>query len=257
MRRLVAALACRNGGSRLFGKPMQNLVAGVTILDQILRTLEALPAIGECVLGISVGVENEIFVEIAKARGIPFIVGDQQDVLSRLIECARASQGSDVFRITTECPFLYYEPLVEAWYRHVMNGNDITVTGTLPLGTAFEIYTLEALVRSHRHGNDESREMCSRYAKQHADEFLIEVLEPEFSLRRPDLRLTVDYPEDLVVCREVYRTLIDKAPLIPLKEIVKFLDGRPDLKVLVQRYVKPPAYLWRGSRAASLAMPRN
>ena len=36
MRRLVAALACRVQGQRLYGKPLQNLAAGKTILDQIL-----------------------------------------------------------------------------------------------------------------------------------------------------------------------------------------------------------------------------
>ncbi len=71
MRRLVAALACRAGGSRLYGKPLQNLVPGKTILDQILDTMAALAPIDHAVLGISEGIENAIFVDVAKARGVP------------------------------------------------------------------------------------------------------------------------------------------------------------------------------------------
>src|SRR4051794_33973009 len=111
MRRLVAALACRVQGKRLYGKPMQNLAPDRTILSQILDTMERLPAIETSVLGIAQGMENQPFVEIANARGIPHIIGDEIDVLMRLIQCGRAGNATDVFRITTECPFLYFEPV--------------------------------------------------------------------------------------------------------------------------------------------------
>jgi len=37
MRKLVAALACRNTSNRLFGKPMQNLDNNKTILDELVN----------------------------------------------------------------------------------------------------------------------------------------------------------------------------------------------------------------------------
>lgn len=41
MRKLVAALACRNQGSQLYGKPLQNLdiINGTCVLDQIISCL--------------------------------------------------------------------------------------------------------------------------------------------------------------------------------------------------------------------------
>ena len=54
---------------------------------------------------------------------------------------------------------------------------------------------------------------------------------------RPDIRLTVDYPEDLVLCRRVFEQFRDKAPLIPLADIIGFLDGSPHLRDLVAPYV--------------------
>ena len=136
-RRLVAALACRVQGKRLYGKPLQNLAPDRTILNQILDTMERLPAIETSVLGIAVGVENQPFVEIAKARGIGHIIGDEIDVLMRLIQCGRSAKATDVFRITTECPFLYFELVAEAWRRHVEHDNDVTATDGLPEGTHF------------------------------------------------------------------------------------------------------------------------
>ena len=51
--------------------------------------------------------------------------------------------------------------------------------------------------------------------------------------KRPDIRLSVDYPEDLVLCRAVYQHFKDKAPLIPLSDIIAYLDTRPDLLELI------------------------
>jgi len=237
VRRLIAALACRLQGTRLYGKPVQNLVEGKRILDQILDTIEQLPSIEKAVLGISEGNENQVFVDVARSRNIPYIIGDQEDVLSRLISCGRQADATDVFRITTECPFLHAEPVEEAWNRHLDHGNDVTTTDGLPEGTHFEIYTLKSLELSHEWGTDCHREGCSRYVREHREEFQVEVMMPPDELVRMDLRLTVDYPEDLVLCRRVYEEFQEQAPLIPLVEIIEFLDANPELKRLVEPYV--------------------
>lgn len=244
MRRLAAALACRVQGKRLYGKPLQNLAPDRTILSQILDTMERLPQIGISVLGIAEGSGNQPFVEIAQARGIPHIIGDETDVLMRLIQCGRAVNATDIFRITTECPFLYFEPVAEAWRRHVENDNDVTATDGLPEGTHLEIYKLSALEASHERGDAYHRsEGCSRYIRQHRKDFRVETINPPAALARMDLRLTVDYPEDLVLCRAIYQALAAKAPLMPLADIIAFVDANPKLKDLVAPYVHP-MLLW-------------
>ena len=62
MRKLVAAIACRNKGSRLYGKPLQNLDIdrGFSVLDNIIGCLKQIPVIDEIVLGIANGIENDV-----------------------------------------------------------------------------------------------------------------------------------------------------------------------------------------------------
>lgn len=239
-RRLVAALACRNNGSRLYGKPLQNLIGDVTILDQIIHAIKTFPAIDEIVLGISEGVANAPFVDVAHAHNISYIYGDPKDVLMRLVQCGRAGRATDVFRVTTECPWFAYDLFEPIWRNHVNNQNDITVCDQLPEGLHFEIYTLEALERSHARGAEVDRsEMCSNYARKHQHEFKIEVVLPPEELRRLDLRVTVDYPEDLVLTRAIAKACKASMPLVPTQDIIKFLDSRPDIKELVASYVVP------------------
>ncbi|OGX49096.1 MAG: hypothetical protein A3G88_06300 [Omnitrophica WOR_2 bacterium RIFCSPLOWO2_12_FULL_63_16] len=240
MRRLVAALACRAQGSRLYGKPLQHLDVEehVTILDHMIRLIKTLPPIQAIVLGISEGDANLPFLEVARQHGVDYIIGDQRDVLHRLVSCGRKAGGTDVFRVTTESPFFYYELVEEAWRRHVEAGNDVTTTDGLPEGCHFEIYTLEALERSHRLGDARHRsELCSLYVREHLDDFRVEVLPIPPSLERLDLRLTVDYPEDLVLCRRVYAHLKRKAPRLPIGDIIAFIDSHPELQALVAPYV--------------------
>ncbi|MBI3608054.1 MAG: glutamate-1-semialdehyde 2,1-aminomutase [Nitrospirae bacterium] len=242
MRTLVAALACRAGGSRLYGKPLQllDLTRKLSVIEYMIESLKTEPSIAEIVLGVSQGTENEPFHEVASRYGLRSIRGDEIDVLGRLIQCGEASGASDIFRVTTESPFTYLDPLADAWRFHRDNGNDLTAIDGAPEGSSFEIYTMEALRRSHERGESRHRsECCSLYVREHLEEFRIQVLEVPSELQRLDLRLTIDYPEDLVVCRRVYAHLRSQAPRIPLAGIVEFLDARPDLTALVEPYVVP------------------
>lgn len=239
-RRLVAALACRARGSRLYGKPLQplDIKTEYNILDFIIDGLKARHEIDEIVLGIAEGTENLVFKDIAQRHGINHIIGSEKDVLMRLIQCGRAGHATDVFRITTECPFLAWELLAPAWQAHVEKSNDITVTDYMAEGMNFEIYTQESLERSHAKGGDYERsEFCSAYPRRHPDEFKIEIIVPEKNDQRLDLRLTVDYPEDLVVCRKVYEALKDRAPHISIHDIITFLDANPHLNETLKPFI--------------------
>jgi spore coat polysaccharide biosynthesis protein SpsF len=223
-RRLVAAIACRNQGSRLYGKPLQNLdpVEGVRILDNIIACLRTIGCIDEIVLGISEGVDNVAFQDLAKERGLRYVVGDQIDVLSRLVDGGRLTGATDIFRVTSESPFPYFEPVEDAWRRHQDEQADATFMDDIIDGCGFEIISLNG-GRKHR------SELCTLYIREHPLELKIIRLVPPQELVRKDLRLTVDNPEDLAVCRIVYGALKGNAPRIPVTAIARFLDANPRL----------------------------
>ena len=77
-RKLVAAVACRNQGTRLYAKPLQNLDIenSVTILDNVVACLKSVPVIDEICLGIAASEENIAFTKFADQNGLPHITGD-------------------------------------------------------------------------------------------------------------------------------------------------------------------------------------
>lgn len=240
-RKLIAAIACRNKGSRLYGKPLQNLDVdnGIRIIDNIIDHLKKIEIIDEIVLGIANAVENEVYVEIAKDKKIHFIHGDEKDVLQRLIKCGEKVNATDIFRITSESPFMYYQSINELWDIYVKKELDAIFQDDIIDGCGFEIISLEALKKSHLEGDDKHRsELCTLFIRENLDKFNVVKVKAKKELYRKDLRLTVDNPEDLIICRELYDQFKTQAPQLDIYNLIDYLDQNPHLKDLVSKYTQ-------------------
>lgn len=228
-RKLVAVLACRNEGTRLFGKPLQNLCidSNQSILDQIVCTLARIECIDKIVLAISDTPANSSFIEYAKNNNFPYVLGSEEDVLSRLIQGAQLENASDIFRVTSESPFVHWQVIEEAWLSHCSHDCDATFLDNIIDGCGFEIIKTSAMEKSWLHGLSKHRsEFSTLYIRENRLLFNICNLPCPDSLIRKDLRLTVDYPEDLIVCRSVYSFLKNTNLLdsYHLDQIVQYLD---------------------------------
>lgn len=221
----------------MFGKPLQPLAPGVSILSQLIGALQRSPCIDEVALAIAEGVENEIFIEVAEMFDCQHLVGSENDVLERVFDLASRVGATDVFRKTSEDPFFDYALLPSAWQQHVDEQPDATVVDNLPEGTGFEIVSMSALSTCYEFATGSEREHILDYLRSHRSKFHIKRLEPAIPCRRPDLRLTVDNPEDLIVARAVYQRFARSAPLIPLADIVAFLDANQDLTAVNKAFV--------------------
>lgn len=234
--KIVAALACRVQSKRLYGKPVQLLDVenNITIIEYLVSFLKSVSLIDEIVLAISEGDENKPFYTLAEKMGVEYIVGSEQDVQHRLILAADKAEGSIVYRVTTECPFIYMDNFEDVLRKHVENQASLTVIEGLPEGTYYEIIDLECLKLAHDEGESRHRsELCTLYMAENPKKFSIQKLDVDSqALHRPDIRLTVDYPEDLIVVREVYKALKNEGQFLKIDEIIKYMDEHPQLKAV-------------------------
>ncbi len=241
MKRVYGAIiTCRNGSSRLYGKPLQNLdiEMGMTVIDYMVSWMRTVPCYDHIVFAIAEGVDNQVYIEVAEKLGVSYFFGIEDDVLARTIDGAEQFGFTDVTRFTPESPYTCFDVVEEAWSEHVRGNYDASFLDNVPNGSNFEIIKVEALKASHKLGNEWHRTMGpGLFIREHKEQFDIRYIPVNDELRRPEIRLTIDYPEDLVLCRAVYKEFKDKAPRIPVSEIIAFLDLRKDLTGLVDSYV--------------------
>lgn len=223
--RVVATLACRSESTRLYGKPLQR-IGDDHVLGRLLDQLERVDALDEIVLAISDSPSQSSYVAVAESRDLEYVVGPTEDVLGRLIQAANAVDGDVVVRTTTENPFVYWENLDDL----VREDADLSVTRNLPHGAPIEVVSLAALEESHERGQPRHRsEHCTSYITEHPETFTIRTVDPPERLARPDVRVTVDNPCDLIFVREVYDRLAAEPDEIRLEDVVDVLEHEPEL----------------------------
>ena len=188
--------------------------------------------------------EGQYYAVITKMLGdgrvmLKYVNGKESDPLGRLIQCGKKAKATDILRITVECPFPYFNLINRYWEVHKKTSADATFLENIIDGCGFEIISLSSLVQSHKKcKTKKDSEFSTSYIRKNYKKFNINKFLTPKKFNRKDLRLTVDYPEDLAVCRIIYKRFIKDAPKFKLEKIVKFLDQNPNLKSMVKPYVK-------------------
>lgn len=240
----TAVLACRLESTRLFGKPMQ-LINDLPIILHLISRLRKPKKIDEIVLAISDEPGQHVFIDLARKNGLRHVIGDQKDVLGRLIKGGDLAQTDIVVRTTTENPYIYWENLDELIELHIKNRADLTVTEHLPLGSFLEVISLTAMKKAHHDGEDRHRsELCTLYICENPEKFKIQKVKPPEKLRRPDIRLTVDTPQDLILVRTIWEKLSPIKEMFSINDIVDLFEADPSL-MRINNSNKETLYLWK------------
>lgn len=222
-----AILACRVGGTRLYGKPLQllDIDSKVTILEYLVEYIKQIKNIDTICLAIADGKANYGFAELAEKHGWSYVFGQEEDMLGRIIKAADQLGTEIAFLDSTESPFLYYDKVDELFEQQVREAINLSSVSELPDGASPSLVDIESLRISHQHAQQRNKELVTSYIFDHQGDFKINMLRPEEKLRRSDIRITVDYPEDLVFCRRVYQDLRGRDRLIKLTDIIDYWDA--------------------------------
>lgn len=243
-KKIVAVIPCRLDSKRLFGKPMQ-IIGNYTILELLIQQIKKSKIVKEVVIAISEGVGKEVFIDFCKNKKIKYILGDEEDVVKRLIDGAKIIDAKNLVRITSENPFIFWEGLDRIIEIHIKENNDLTTTIGLPQGSGIEVIKVSALEYTHKFGNKLHRsEYSTLFINENPDKFKIKRIQAPSELHRPKIRLTVDTPEDLILVRKIYKKFGKGKNPISLKKIISFLDKNPSItKINSQIEIKYVRYM--------------
>jgi spore coat polysaccharide biosynthesis protein SpsF len=199
------------------------LVGEKSILSHQITQLQDVTAINEMVLAISDTSSKSAFIDFAETHDLSYVVGDEVDVLQRIIDAGDAVDADIAVRTTTENPFLYLENIDQLIDRVIVENADLAVCRNLPLGAFAEVISMPALKQSHEYGTDRHRsELVTSFILEHYESFTVIATDPPEALNRPDIRLTVDNPCDLILTRKIWDLMSDHEDSYNLESIVDY-----------------------------------
>lgn len=229
--RTVIVVSARMASSRCPGKALAPL-AGRPLLEVLLDRMAAVRGVDGVVLATSVKADNDPLVEVARSAGFEAFRGDEDDVLRRHVDCARALGADHVVRVTGDNPLTDVETIELLVARHGREGADYTyVPGdALLMGILSEVISRPALERSWERGEPRHRsELMTLYIKEHPQEFRVVTAELPGGLYRPEYRLTVDEPEDVRLMQEIFARLFAPGRRVTTRQAIALLDREPGL----------------------------
>jgi spore coat polysaccharide biosynthesis protein SpsF len=190
--------------------------------------------------------QDDPLVEIARAENVQAFRGDPQDVLQRLTDAARRFGVDVVVNCMADNPFTdpeYIDRLVDY---HLENRHDYSRTEGLPLGCFAYLLSYPAMLKACQCKADRDTEIWGDYfTKTGLFRWgTMKVADP--GVLWPELRLTVDTPEDFDLVTRIFDELYEPGKVMPLREVLALCRRRPELPALnahVRQREGPPIHL--------------
>jgi spore coat polysaccharide biosynthesis protein SpsF len=230
---VMAFLQARMASTRLPGKVLMR-IHGQSILERAIRRLRASSAIHELAVLTTCRREDDAVVAEALRLNAQIYRGPEQDVLARFHEAAQKFRPDIIIRATADNPLIEIGSISRIVEALCSKGLDWCMETGLPYGAATEALTAEALTKVYLMAEEpHHREHVTLYIKEHSEEFRPLWLLPPDLLRFPQVRITVDTPEDLLFMDQLIGTLPQRDQPLPLEDYLPLA-----LKILHERECK-------------------
>jgi spore coat polysaccharide biosynthesis protein SpsF len=239
--KLVVVVQARTGSSRLPGKILKPL-AGRPLLARMIERVRAAKTPFDLVVATTVDATDDPVVDLCRELGVRVHRGHPTDLLDRHLGAARELRAEAVAKIPSDCPLIDPAVIDRVLGYYLEHAREYDFVSNLhpaswPDGNDVEVMSMAALETA-------GREAKKPHEREHTTPFLWD--QPERfrigSVRwsrdcSMSHRFTIDYPEDHQFIAAIYDALYTpQRPIFGLEEILAFLDSRPDVFAINQKY---------------------
>ena len=227
----IAVIQARISSTRLSEKAMIPLCGKPMIVHVIERAL-AIDGIDGVILATGISAVNDPLERIAGDCGIAVFRGSEDNVLERFYRAVEGAGCDYIMRITGDNPLT--DPVSASQALEHARGkmcDHCSVSG-IPVGTGIEIISMKALERAYRESSSPYHfEHVTPFIKEHPELFSIEKFRSTLENPFPDLRLTVDTPEDFQLMKIIYDALYKGQPIL-LADVISFIKANHEFIII-------------------------
>ncbi|HMR94753.1 MAG TPA: aminotransferase class III-fold pyridoxal phosphate-dependent enzyme [Microthrixaceae bacterium] len=224
-RTVVAIVQARLGSVRLPAKVLSPAL-GRPMLAHLLERLSRSATVDQIVVAIPATAANDGLATLASELQVACFRGEENDVLDRYFRAGDSAGASIVVRITGDCPLV--DPDLVDRVVETLERSDLDYVRTdeqFPDGFDVEAFRMEALRRA-------SEQATSEYDREHVTPFMrvdpanrVGAVSPAAEL--PDIRVTLDEPEDAAVIAGVLEVIGHNR--FTLDDVAELSRIRPEL----------------------------
>ena len=241
MTHVVTLIQARMSSSRLPGKVLLPL-GGKTVLDQVIARASAFSL--QVVVCTSTDASDDPIEAHCARAGVTCARGALDDVFSRFRDALSGVQVARTewfARVTADCP-LVSPTLARACIAAATREDDYVgaLSSAVPVGIAIELVRRAAFLAIDPVTLDPpEREHVTLRLYEHPGRYRVRRVAPPPSLFAPEMRLTLDYPEDYALLT----TLFERDPDLDAERAIERLRSEPALAQInaacAQRNARP------------------
>jgi spore coat polysaccharide biosynthesis protein SpsF len=219
----------RLGSSRLPKKPLIE-VKGKTLIEHLIDRAKAAKLPNMIALCTTTKPEDRIFQKIAKNNGVECFRGNEHDILKRFLDAAIKFKVDFIVNVDGDDVFCDPELMDKTVQSYLETGASFIKWNNLPLGATPVGLKVDALEKVCEIKDTLNTETGWGAYFTETRLFKVKYLEPEDeNLKKPEIRITLDYPEDLELVKKVYDKLYGPGKVITLREILNLFKKEPAL----------------------------
>lgn len=200
-------------------------------LAHMFRQIRQIPQVSEIILCTSTHPEDDPLPLCAKEQGVSCFRGSEDDVIKRLHDAAVFHQLDYILTITADCPLVSYEYAQVVLAHYQKTNADLITAFDLPHGAYCYGMKPSALAKVMDIKEASDTEVWGRYFFD-TGLFHVEALPVTKQHQRPDLRMTLDYPQDYEFFKKVIEGLSQHKKAIALDDIITFCDAHPEVPAI-------------------------
>ena len=223
--RVVAVIQARLESAR-YPRKVLTRIGDKQVIEHVFSRVREARLVDDCVFAIPFTESGNQLRKQLNASSLPFIEGPAEDVLERYFIAATQMNADFVVRVTADCP-LVDSSVIDIAISTLMDANAdyVRTSPEWPDGLDVEVFTFQSLEVAHQQATSEDeREHVTKYFRDSGKFSWVEFDPAE---RLPDVRITLDYPEDLQVLAAVWGKLEPGQPF--LQELRRVERQNPEI----------------------------
>ncbi len=227
-------IQARMGSKRLPGKVLRKIDKRPMLAYQLERVKLA-ENYDNLVVATTELEKDKLIVEFCKKNKVDFFLGDENNVLKRFYDCALFYNAKTIIRLTADCPLVDSKVIDKVIDLYEENNVDYAAntippnTRKWPDGSDVEVFSFKVLKEAFE-------KVTSLPDKEHVTFYIwknskYKTIQLDNNVNWSKFRYTVDYEEDFLLVKKIFKEIKQKKIFGTTAEIVNLIKQKFDVNI--------------------------